>query len=173
MGHVIITSCPLYFRLRTTPLGENCAAIGRMNVISAEDLPVVLRIHNPVKKFCRVLVGQTVLYSAEYRRMSVRNSFTVNYKEDNSVKFGLIQYFLYFSSQILAVIIPLCCECCTAHFGLTHSALDNLPTSQIVRVISRGSLCTISVYSVIGKCVFMNFPHGIYIVSIPNSIELD
>lgn len=136
-----------------------------MNVISAEGLPFALRSCNPVKRFYRVLVGQTVLYSAEYRRMSVRNSFTVNYKQDNFVKFGQIQYFLYFSSQILAVIIPLCCESCTAHFGLAHGALDSLPTSQIVRVISRASLCTISVYSVIGKCVFMNFTHGTYIAS--------
>ena len=107
-----------------------------MNVISAEVLPFALRICNPVKRFYRVLVGQTVLYSAEYRRMSVQNSFTINYKQD-SVKFGQIQYFLYFSFQILAVIIPLCCESCTAHFGLAHGALDSLPTSQIVRVISK------------------------------------
>ena len=161
------------FRLRTIPLGENCAAIGKMNVIAAEVLPIALRTCNPVKKFYRVLVGQTVLYSAEYRRMSVWNIFTVNYKQDNFVKFGQIQYFLYFSSQILAVIIPLRCENCTAHFGLTRGALDSLPTSQILRVISRGSLCTISVYSVIGKCVLMNFTHGTYIASVPNSLDLD
>ena len=85
-----------------------------------------------LQRFYRVYVGETVLYSAEYRRMSMRNSFTVNYKQDNCVKFGQIQ-----SSQILAVIISLCCESCTAHFGLAHCALDSLPTSQIVSYFKR------------------------------------
>ena len=86
-------------RLRITPLGENCAAIGRMNVISAEVLPFALRTGNSVKKFYRVLVGQTVLYSAEYRRMSVQNSFTVNYKQENCVKFGKYSIFSTFLAK--------------------------------------------------------------------------
>lgn len=149
--------------------------MGKVTSVPRQSIPIDVDNDQQtcIQKFFRVIVNHSLLYSAEYRRVTVRNTYTIAYHDGNDVMFGLVQYFIHVSGQTGAVLKPFICTSCSAHFNLAYDALDNLPSSHFMRVVSVRSLNFVPLVNFLSKCILMEFSHGTYVVSFPNSLTFD
>ena len=167
-----------YCRVRKFKFPDGFCAVGKVTSVSRHSSPIELPCadnnqQTPIHKFFRVIVNQSLLYSVEYRRVTVRNTYTIAYHDVDCVMFGLIQYFIHVSGRTGAVLKSLVCTSCSAHFGVAYNALDSLPSSHFMRVVSVGSLTFVPLVNFLSKCVLMEFSHGTYVVSFPNTLTFD
>ena len=65
-------------------------------------------VFSPLKMVYRVEVRGKLCYSRQYQRVKKRNSFTIVYLDCTGLnKFALIDYFVFASEHLIAVLIPL------------------------------------------------------------------
>lgn len=91
---------------------------------------------NEVKFFTRVQIRGRIIHSQAYKRVSVRNSYTVAYKESNKIKYRQVEVFVQASSpwngsvQYAVVILPFLEQ--TGFVCPTHEVLGVCPVTHIV-----------------------------------------
>lgn len=91
---------------------------------------------NEVKFFTRVEIRDRIIHSRAYKRVSVRNSYTVSYKDNNKIKYGQVEVFVQASSpqndsvQYAAVILPFLKQ--TGFVCPTNEVLVVCPVTHIV-----------------------------------------
>lgn len=128
----------------------------------------------------RLVQESTVYYSAHYKRVKSRNSYTVAFNNaTNCVSYGQIQFFVVVSDRPYAFIKkfePLAVTC-QAHFHLSHWSLDNLSASNIVPIQSHSENIVIPTSSLISKCMFVSIADGSnsceYVITFPNKLLYD
>ena len=108
----------------------------------------------------RLVQESSVYYSANYRRVKSRNSYTVSFNDaaSNCVSYGQIQFYVLVSNRPYAFVKkfePLAITC-QAHFHLSHPSLDKLSASNIVPIQSHRENIFIPTSSLISKCMFVS-----------------
>lgn len=63
---------------------------------------------NEVKFFTRVEIRDRIIHSRAYKRVSVRNSYTVSYKDNNKIKYGQLSWSFCASIQSSEWFSPVC-----------------------------------------------------------------
>ena len=93
--------------------------------------------------------------------MKKRNTYTIEYKKNGVLKFGLVQYYVFLSHNVLLAVVKeletlnVTCKGC---FQLTSSALDTVSSlGKIYPVRRTASLCVIGVRDIVQKCLFIDF----------------
>lgn len=128
----------------------------------------------------RLVHESAVYYSAKYKRVKSRNSYTVVFKDACGTAYGQIQFFVLLSSSVFVYVKkfePLSVTC-QVHFHLSHQSLDKLTASSIVPV-KPGSVIDefIPASSLVSKCVFVSITDSSnpcnYIISFPNKLLYD
>lgn len=106
-------------RENRTPIGEGINIVGALrngglrpefeyDVVSSLEVDSL----NQVKFFTRVQIRGRIIHSRAYKCVSVRNSYTVSYKDSIKIKYGQVEVFVQASSprndsvQYAAVILP-------------------------------------------------------------------
>jgi hypothetical protein len=128
----------------------------------------------------RLVHEGAVYYSAKYKRVKSRNSYTVAFKDACNTAYGQIQFFVLVSGSVFVYIKkfePLAVSC-PAHFHLSHQSLDKLSASNIVPVKADGEIDVfIPVSSLLCKCVFVSITDSSnscnYVISFPNKLLYD
>ena len=114
----------------------------------------------------------TTYFSTKYKRVKVRNSFTVRYSEG----FGQVSAFIAIDGLDCVVVLLeklVQTSTCQNQFRIGHDALDNLPSSELVPVAHGPPMCVLST-SLKGKCVFVNAgSSGLFVISFPFSLLYD
>ena len=87
----------------------------------------------------RLVQESSVYYSAKYKRVKSRNSYTesITFNDaSNCVSYGQIQFFVLASDRPYAFIkkFERSAVTCQAHFHLSHSSLDKVSASNIVPI---------------------------------------
>ena len=180
---------------RITKLQREIWALGKMTKLDVDDLSqdcytaLANFIEGPpsgsVFKFKRIKLRGQVFHSTEYTRVKIRNSYTINYKENGNIKFGLVNYFLSFE--------PSEGNCCVLAF-ISNLSNNNDPTLNLQfpydQMTDRyqmahfkkfeipGAHCqkqVVHVDSINGLCVNMKSPSKdlIYVCTPPNYVELE
>jgi len=125
------------------PIGEGINIVGALRngglrPETEDDVASGLEVDslNEVKFFTRVQIRGRIIHSRAYKRVSVRNSYTVAYKERNKIKYGQVEVFVQTSSpwncsvQYAAVILPFLEQ--TGFVCPTHEVLGVCPVTHIV-----------------------------------------
>ena len=128
----------------------------------------------------RLVQESSVYYSAKYKRVKARNSYTVAFNDaSHCVCYGQIQFFVLVSDRPYAYINkfePLAVTC-QSHFHLSHSSLDKLSASNIVPIQSQSESIFIPTSSLISKCMFVNIADSsnscMYVITFPNKLLYD
>ena len=144
--------------------------------MSEHDLPAGVGAQQAVPKFYRMIIKNTLYYSVKYKRVKIRNSYTVVYidSDDGKEHFGKIVFFLQLYMGNFAVLLspdplPVTCQ---AHFGLAHTALDLV--HRLIPVNDCGCLKCVPAFAIVCKCVYIAID-GIqtYVVTFPNQLLSD
>ena len=148
----------------------DCHVIGRLTLV-----PNPLGIEPPqVQKSYRVIVNKQVLYSAEYTRVKARNSYTVQYLHQGSVKYGFILYFLSVSSMTYAAVKQLVTVLnISNYFNLPTDCMDKLHRSGIFPITNDVPVAFVPVNKIVGKAVFISFESLRYVCTLPNDLLYD
>lgn len=77
---------------RVSNLDLSALPSSHANAIQSESAELPM---DQVKKFYRILLGKQVYFSAEYTRVKAKNSYTIEFKQNDSKKVGKILYFVY------------------------------------------------------------------------------
>jgi hypothetical protein len=160
-------------------IADQTYALGSLKRCSVptEVQDVIEAMYGPVsefQQFLRIMVGRSVIHSKQYLPETKRNSYTVQYMQDASVRFGHVKYYLQ-------------CACATTEVYL--AAIDTLdvksdvvlshdPTAKlrhICPVVSTTKQSFVPVTDILELCVFLSFKdHGFNCVTVfPNRIERD
>ncbi len=126
----------------------------------------------------RVEINGDLIFSAQYGRVKKRNSYTIAYRDVNSVvRYGLQYYIIASDDLILALIQSLCPTATTyqGEFQLTTNAMNSVPGTAVpVKVDPNAPLVVTSVECIQQKCLLMDVGLLVkYVVSFPNTIRLD
>ena len=154
---------------------DDCKAIGAIKTIRiATNVAECIQRNTGVivefaSKFCTACVNGEVYQSKSYTRITTRNSYTVCYTQRTEERYGLIEYFLSFQQQILAVISPLV-QLSTPCYPAVLSILN----SRIIPVMSGRSLDVISVSLLISKTILISLDSDkMYVCKFPNKFHDD
>ena len=128
----------------------------------------------------RLIQESSVYYSAKYKRVKSRNSYTVVFSDaSNCVSYGQIQFFVLVSDRPYAFIEkfePLAVTC-QGHFHLSHPSLDKLSASNIVPIQLHSENIFIPTSSLISKCMFVSISDSSnsckYVITFPNKLLYD
>ena len=138
--------------------------------MSEHDLPAV-GAQQAVPKFYRMIIKNTLYFSVEYKRVKIRNSYTVVYidSDDGKELFFLQLYMGNFAFLLSLDPLPVTCQ---AHFGLAHTALDLV--HRLIPVNDCGCLKCVPASAILCKCVYIAI-NGIqtYVVTFPNQLLSD
>lgn len=125
-------------------------------------------------KFHRIMKENSVFFSAGYSRVRVRNSYTVEYVDDDDIKIGKILYYVHVITVTFAVIRELLPVFGVSnYFNLSNDSLDCLHCSRILPISSEESISFVPVKDITKKIVFMNFGTKMYIATFPNNLTHD
>ena len=105
--HHLLTKMKTSDSKRKTQLGKDIFALGKMTKINVNDLSrdcfsALAKFLNDtvptghVYKFKRIKLYNRVYHSIEYTRVTVRNSYTIRFKDIDGFDYGLINYFLLY-----------------------------------------------------------------------------
>ena len=92
---------------------SDCSVLGSVRTVvleSAVRRAILHRFNIDVavtSAFDRAVIRGKTYHSKCYRRTSVRNSYTVEYKDGDIQKFGYINFFVSLASSTIALITPL------------------------------------------------------------------
>ena len=116
----------------------------------------------------KVKVNSEIYYSQRYDRLRSRNSYTVCYQEDDTEKYGLIQYFLSIPGQVVAVVVPLFIRA-PPHYPSQLNILNK----RIIPVALSSTVCAVPIKALVCKCVYVHCGSGMFIVRKPNLLNLN
>lgn len=134
-----------------------------------------------VQIFFRAEKQNLLLYSAKYRRVKLRNSFTVQYTNKSGEQmFGLIQYFFVPNSHFLPLVavrvLHQHTESLQDNFGFSDSTVNSL--SRFLVPVSEPSPSQFDVTDldrIVEKCLYISFPEAEfsdrYIVRFPHRLH--
>ena len=121
-----------------------------------------------VKTFNRVYLHGSIFHSASYQRVSKRNSFSVVYKDQDSLRYGQIKYYYQLADENGSV------SCALLQSFTVLSKIQNEHTSlQIAHAELEDNLKAVQLNSISQKCVFMNMGDKKILSVIPNNYECD
>lgn len=97
----------LNHREKRTPIGEGINIVGTLrngglrpefedDVVSGLEVASL----SEIKFFTRVEMRGCIIHSRAYKRVSVRNSYTVSYKNNNEIKYRQVEGFVQASSPV-------------------------------------------------------------------------
>lgn len=177
-------------RENRTPIGEGINIVGALRNGGLrpeleDDVVLGLEVDslNEVKFFTRVQIRGRIIHSRAYKRISVRNSYTVAYKERNKIKYGQVEVFVQASSpsncsvQYAAVILPFLEQ--TGCVCPTHEVLGVCPVTHIVCWYPplNDQCVLVPIDKIEDICVCMELRDTgspvVYIAHFPNQIEKD
>ena len=111
-----------------------------------------------VMKFLHIM-KENVFFSAEYSRVSIRNSYTVEYVDSDTTKIGKILYYVHVSTVTFVIIKELHPVFGVSnYFNLSNDSLDRLNCSRILPVSSKEVISFVPVKDITKKC-FYEFCH--------------
>ena len=121
-----------------------------------------------IPTFLRVLrYGREILFSVKYSRVTVRNSFTVEYysNHDQCSSYGQILYFVCLNDQPAAVIKKFNAGCVPDDFH---------PVRIIIPVESSPTIEIIDVNNIEEKCIFVQISDTVmYVIKFPDALDVD
>lgn len=173
-----------------TPIGEGINIVGTLrsgglrpefedDVVSGLEVDSL----NEVKFFARVQIRGRIIHSRAYKRVSVRNSYTVSYKDSNKIKYGQVEVFVQARSprndsvQYAAVILPFLEQ--TGFMCPTHEVLGVCPVTHIACCYPplNDQCVLVPINNIEDICVCMESRNTgspvVYIARFPNHIEKD
>ena len=141
-------------------LGGVSLTLPLQSVISAlTELPDLEMPRGQFMTIYRIELQGTVFYSQQYERVTKRNSYTVVYRDNSTLrKFGAIQYFLYVQRKVIAILKPLSPIrglSCKEHFDLNTTAIDIASFLHPVNTEDRFDVCFAE--SIVCKCLFIDY----------------
>lgn len=147
-------------------------------LLVAEQLPDLRLPDSRVTVGYRLVKNKQVFFSSKYKRVKARNSYTVKFADGLTLHYGIINFFVSVSNEILVFILKLKPKLCTCsvHFGISDTCLDDFTGSKIVPLeAGQSTLVCIKADQLVSKCVFIDIKdsHEQYIVSFPNSLLQD
>lgn len=177
-------------RENRTPIGEGINIVGALrngglrpefedDVVSGLEVDSL----SEVKFFTRVQIGGRIIHSRAYKRVSVRNSYTVSYKDSGKIKYGQVEVFVQASSlrndsvQYAAVILPFLEQ--TGFVCPTYEVLGVCPVTHIVCWYPPldDQCVLVPIDNIEDICVCMELRDTgspvVYIAHFPNHIEND
>lgn len=136
---------------------------------------------NEVKCFTRLQIRGRIIHSQAYKRVSVRNSYTVSYKDGNQIKYGQVEVFVQASKpcnnsvKYAAVLLPF--EEQIGFICQEHQVLGVYPVTHIVgwHPPLNDQCVLVPTDSIEDICVCMELRDTglVYIAHFPNHIEKD
>lgn len=138
---------------------------------------------NKVKFFTRLQVRGRIIHSKAYKRVSVRNSCTISYKDGSHLKYGQVEVFVQAtnpqdSSVKYAAVLPFKNK--VGFVCGTHKALRICPVTHIVswHPPSNDQCVLIPINCIEDICICMDSKdtdrlQAIYIARFPNHVEKD
>lgn len=133
---------------------------------------------NEVKFFSRLQIRGRIIHSQAYKRVCVRNSYTISYRDGEQMKYGQVEVFVQAprgSIKHAAVVLPF--EESKGFICPTHQVLD---VSPVVHIIGwnpplNNQCVLVPLDNIEDICVSMDFKDtGIfYVAHFPNNIERD
>ena len=177
----------VFHRKNRTHLRDNMYAIGtlkegHLTPDMEDEVLISLGIENfsSVKMLSRLQVGDKIIHSLRYKRVTRRNSFTVAYREGPNVKYGQIETFFTAPKESImpygAVVLPMSeskNQLCKQHQVLGILDGHIAPLNQLNQSISCAAV--ISLEDIIDVCVFIKFSDSplCYAAHFANRIEKD
>lgn len=164
---------------------ENCYVLGKVSTVTLSSSHIDIlnteleRFHKPpicssdeVHKFYRVVVGKNVFFSKEYTRVKARNSFTVEYIHQGTVRIGTVLYFIYISGCTFASISELQkISNISGYFGVSTQCLSVLHCSGVIPVVPvQDSIEFVPVNKLYKKAVFIQCGVNMYVGTFPSSV---
>lgn len=138
---------------------------------------------NGVNFFTRLQIKGRIIHSRAYKRVSVRNSYTVSYKDGNEIKYGQVEVFVQASSpqdgsvKYAAVLLPF--EDQMGFVCQTHEVLGVCPVTHIVGWYppTNDQCVLVPVDHIEDICICMDLrdtgSHLVYVAHFPNHVEKD
>lgn len=179
--------CLFFYRKNRTHLKDNLYAIGAMKEghLTPDMEDEVLNSlgidsFSSLKMFSRLQVGDKVIHSRRYKRVTRRNSFTVAFREGPGVKYGQIETFFEApkESRILygAIVLPMSessDRLCKKHQVLGILDGHIAPLNQLNPSISCATV--IALTDIIEVCVLVKFSESqvCYAAHFANRFEKD
>lgn len=146
-------------------------ALGRMETkeLTLHESEMISQHYNEVVKaatiFKRLQRRNEILFSEQYSRVKVRNSYTVLYRASSGMlSYGQILYFVCLRNKPAAVIKQL------QHL---RSPEDFQPAKAIVPVTVSPIMEVVNVADIQEKCVFLCVSDVCYVINFPCSLDID
>ena len=117
-----------------------------------------LQVNTVVAKYFRAVCKGSTLFSKEYRRVKVRNSFTVMY-HNGGVKFGVILFFITIQSHMFAIVESLAANSSSPLLAILHQ--------YITPVCISNNFDCIAVECILCKCVYVHVNNSSYCCKVP------
>jgi hypothetical protein len=149
-----------------------CAANDLLSRIASTIEP--LTTFRKVLVFYRVELNGSLYYSARYRRVRHRNSYTIAYVHSGRQSFGQIQYYIALPQLTTILVVVQKCvltsETAQQHFDLSTPAMC---TPNLLHFVTVSPLVTvIDANTIERKCLFMDFGSSTkYIICIPSIMQ--
>ena len=122
------------------------------------------RLHSDarIQAFYRAKLGSCTYFSANYRRVRKRNSYTVSYRKAGLEQFGMIQFFFTIPHLSMPLVVIKRLEKIAVSsqddFDLTDPSIGNI--DHIIPVQETGELCVTELRCIERKVMYINFPGG-------------
>lgn len=108
----------------------------------------------------RITVNGQCYHSYEYKRVKKRNTYTIEYRDRDVPKFGLVLYYVFMAQDCLLAVVKeleIIDKTCKDCFNLTTSALDTLSgLGKITPVRSSARLHVIYVTDILQKTLYID-----------------
>lgn len=180
--------CSLCCRENRIPIGETINIVGALKnaVLRAEledDVVSGMEVDslNEVKFFTRVQIRGRIIHSLVYKRVSVRNSYTVSCKDGNQIRYGQVEVFVQASSppnnsvKHAAVVLPFQEQ--TGFICQEHEVFGVCPVTHIVGWYPpvNDQCILIPIDNIKDLCICMEIRDTglVYITHFPNKVEKD
>lgn len=144
-----------------------------------------------VLAYTRMKKGKEIFHSSAYKKVSVRNSYTVLYQSDeNNVNFGQILYFFQYKPSCPGVgTCMINCTCLSFNFAMIEQlsqrndlnlVIDNNPCtlelSHVIPVVKENNK-VVALSNIVTKCVFLSYKESdtdlavAFVAMFPNKLE--
>ena len=149
-----------------------CAANDLLSRVAPTVEP--LTTFRKVQVFYRVELNGSLYYSARYRRVRHRNSYTIAYEHSGHQSFGQVQYYFAIPQlNTILVVVQKCVltsETAQQHFDLSTPAICTPNLFHFVSVSPSATVIDVSMIK--QKCLFMDFGSPTkYIIRVPCTMQ--
>jgi len=143
-----------------------------------------------VLSYTRMKKGKEVFHSSAYRKVSVRNSYTVLYRLGENTNFGQILYFFQYKASCPGTgSCMLNCTCLAFNYAMIQELSPrydlnlvtdnpcNMHLSHVI-LVAKGSKRVVPLSNVVTKCVFISYKEPEcdpfdFVAIFPNKLEKD